>query len=108
MLPTEPASQNTPAFDEPWQAQVYGMAQVLLENGTVTPMDWGECLGAAIRARLASGDCDTTQTYFAAVADALAGVLAINGDELDQVVEAWRNAYEVTPHGKPVVLGNKP
>lgn len=102
--PDRLTDQGVPAFQEPWQAQAYAMAQVLIENGSMTRGDWSSAFGAAIRARLAAGAEDTTDTYFAAVGDALARVLALEGAELDQKITGWRNAYETTPHGKPVVL----
>lgn len=99
---------DMPAFEEPWQAQVYGMAQVLIENGRVTPVDWANALGAAIRKLIAAGNSDTIETYFVAVAEALETVLAIENREIDQTVEAWRSAYLATPHGKPVLISRKP
>ncbi len=93
-----------PGFDEPWQAQAHAMSQVLLESGRIEANVWAETLGAAIRKRLASGAADMTETYYAALTDALETVLAVDGQELADVAEAWRDAYETTPHGKPVLL----
>jgi len=107
-LPDNLLDQNMPAFDEPWQAQSYAMTQVLIENGLMTPKSWASAFGAAIRARLASGAEDTTETYFAAIGDALMNELGLERSEVDQTMNNWRTAYETTPHGKPVVLANKP
>lgn len=98
------SDDTLPPFDEPWQAQSYAMAQVLIERGTISASAWADTFGAAIRARLASGAEDTTTTYFAAIADALATVLTLESSEIDQKVEDWREAFESTPHGKPVLL----
>jgi hypothetical protein len=106
-LPDSLSEQDLPAFDEPWQAQAYAMAQVLIENGLMTPGGWASAFGAAIRSRLASGAEDTTDTYFAAIGDALASELKLDEAELDQIMTDWRNAYETTPHGKPVILADK-
>jgi nitrile hydratase accessory protein len=106
-LPSNILDQNLPPFDEPWQAQAYAMTQVLIESGSMKAEDWAYAFGAAIRARLKAGAEDTTDTYFAAIGDALASVLALHGVELDQTISGWRNAYETTPHGKPVVLAIK-
>ena len=99
--------QDAPAFDEPWQAQAYAMAQVLIENGAISPQDWANAFGDAIRTRLSAGEEDTTDTYFSAIGDALASVLALEGPELDQTMSDWRNAFETTPHGKPVLQAHK-
>ncbi len=105
MTPTdEIGGRGSPPFDAPWQSQTYAMAQVLIESGRIASSDWSAALGAAIRRRLAAGAADTTETYFAAVTEALETVLAVDGDEVGAGVEAWRQAYETTPHGKPVRL----
>ena len=42
-----------------------------IENGRIEPAAWSAVLGAAIRERLANGAPDTTETYYAALTDAL-------------------------------------
>ena len=101
---TEFDTTEPPAFDEPWQAQVYGMAQVLIESGRIEPNTWAAAMRAAISKRLEAGAPDTTDSYFAAVTDALESVMSVEKRELGGVVEAWREAYETTPHGQPVKL----
>ncbi|WP_282610540.1 nitrile hydratase accessory protein [Pelagibius sp. Alg239-R121] len=101
---SELGDRQQPAFDEPWHAQAYAMSQVLIESGRITPGDWAAALGNAIKTRLASGAPDTTDSYFAAITDALESVLAVKEQEINHTVEAWRDAYETTPHGKPVKL----
>lgn len=93
-----------PGFDEPWQAQAHAISRVLLERGQIDANTWAETLGAEIRKRLASGAADTTETYYMALTDALEAVLSVEDQELANIVEAWRTAYETTPHGKPVLL----
>ena len=80
------------------------MSQVLIESGHITPENWSRTLGSAIKARLASGAGDTPETYYAAVSDAMEAILNLNETEVDSAVQAWRNAFETTPHGKPVIL----
>lgn len=105
---TESDRSEPPAFDEPWQAQAYAMAQVLIESGRIEPNLWATTMRAAISNRLASGAPDTADTYFAAVTDALESVLSLEKKEMRNAVEAWREAYETTPHGKPVKLKTSP
>lgn len=102
---SDDANQHGPqSFDEPWQAQAYAMSQVLIESGQITPGDWAQTLGAAIKARLATGAEDTSQTYFEAVTDALTTALKMDEQEMEATAQEWRLAYETTPHGKPVNL----
>ncbi len=38
--------------------------------------------------------------------DAIEAVLALDEVALTEFVDAWRHAYETTPHGQPVVLAD--
>jgi len=102
--PTNGLPVDAPGFDEPWQAQVHGISRVLIETGKIEPQAWAETLGGAIRKRLDAGAPDTTETYYIAMTDAVEAVLAVDKSALDGFVEAWRHAYETTPHGQPVLL----
>ena len=95
-------------FEEPWQAQVLAAALVLQDSGKVTPTEWSEVLGAAIRRAQDRGDADRGDTYYLHVVDALETILAakqlVSTDELVQRKADWEHAYRNTPHGKPVSL----
>jgi len=97
-----------PAFDEPWQAQVLGLAFTLAKAGLFTPAQWSDALGAELRAARDRGDPDDQGTYYDAALAALEGLIATDGrvtpDGLTARVEHWRRAYLNTPHGKPVEL----
>ncbi len=80
------------------------MSQVLQAGGLIDAGAWSEALAAAIRSRFACGAADTSETYYAAMTDALETLLAIDSKELDAMMEAWRQAYMSTPHGQPVSL----
>lgn len=103
-MPGKTERGDAPGFEEPWQAQVYAMSQVLIETGKVDPQAWASALGRAIRDRHAGGAPDTAKTYFEAVADALGSVLALDQTAMTGLTEAWRSAYKATPHGEPVAL----
>lgn len=103
-----PDDPDTPAFDEPWQAQALALADALIKAGHVGAEDWGETLGKALREADASGAEDTLATYYSCVLTALetvseryAGVLPSDRAERRA---AWEAAYAATPHGKPVTL----
>ncbi len=101
-------SDDGPAFDEPWQAQVLGIADRLVDAGVLSAKDWAEDLGSELQTAMESGAPDNKETYYCAVLAALERLLggsgAISRDELDDRVEAWRQAYLATPHGRPVEL----
>lgn len=95
-------------FDEPWQAQAWVLAHALAGRGLFSLAEWSDALGAAIRARGA----DDGAHYYDAVLEALETLIVQKGAaspaDLAQVKDAWREAYETTPHGKPVELKRSP
>lgn len=99
---------EAPAFKEPWQAQALATALGLQEAGLVTPAEWSDALGAAIRRAQADGDPDTGDTYYQHVVAALESLLDQKGllsvVELAERKAAWEAAYRATPHGEPVRL----
>ena len=104
------ADELRPAFDEPWQAEAYALVQVLIEAGRISPQDWAIAFGGALRLAAAAGEPDNSDTYYAALSRALEHLLVAGGDlsgaEVGQRVDAWRTAYQRTPHGMPVRLND--
>ena len=102
------AADGAPAFDEPWQAQVLGVAFSLAERGVFSRHEWSDALGAALGRATTAGLPDTQETYYAAALEALESLLeatsAVSPKVLDERTEAWRRAYLATPHGQPVTL----
>ena len=73
----------------------------------MSPTEWAEALGAALREAERTGAPDTDETYFAAALIALERVSAASGVSNEAQVErraAWEKAYRQTPHGEPVRL----
>jgi len=101
-----------PTFDEAWQAQSLAIADMLIDAGVVTATGWAEALGAELKSAAQAGAADNADTYYLAVLRAVEKLLRhieiIGRDELDARVEAWRQAYLNTPHGKPVELRAAP
>ena len=97
-----------PVFDEPWQAQVLGLAFSLVENGLFSNQQWSQALGAALRAAAEQGAPDDTATYYGAALATLEKLTAAGGtltpDAIADRRDAWRQAYLGTPHGQPVEL----
>jgi nitrile hydratase accessory protein len=103
------ATRDTePAFEEPWQAEVLGVAFTLAERGAFSRAEWSDALGAALARAAGAGAPDTQATYYAAALEALESLLASSGAvssaTLAERTEAWRRAYLATPHGQPVAL----
>ena len=101
-------SDGALAFDEPWQAQLLGLAYALSQAGVFTPAAWSDTLGAELRAAAIRGAPDTQTTYYEAALAALERLTAggVSNAELAARITAWRRAYETTPHGQPVTLGS--
>lgn len=106
--PPLPALDDSPAFAEPWQAQVFALAVSLSRQGLFTGEEWAETLGAEIKAAQAAGDPDLGDTYYDHWLAALERLVAAKGaatpEQLAERKEQWRRAYLATPHGQPVEL----
>jgi nitrile hydratase accessory protein len=104
--------EGDPTFDEAWQAQSLAIADTLVDAGILTAMDWAEALGSELQSAARAGSADNADTYYLAVLTAAENLLRrldmISRDELDERVEAWRQAYLNTPHGEPVELHAAP
>ena len=112
-LPDDPLGplkrrDGDPTFDEPWQAQVLGIADSLVAAGVIAADAWAARLGAVLGARAEAGAADDAGTYYSAVLEALEALLAETGSaaasEVDRRYQQWRQAYLNSPHGKPVDL----
>ena len=97
-----------PAFDEAWQAQALGIADLLVERGVIDAAEWADALGASLRGEDSTARPDSLDTYYRAVLNALQTLLARSGsapaDEVNLTADTWRRAYLNTPHGQPVEL----
>ena len=99
---------DEPMFDEPWQAQALGMADILVSAGVISADAWATALGAELRKGAAAGVADDAKAYYQAVLAALQVLLyetgATSREEVDVREDRWRRAYLNTPHGKPIEL----
>jgi nitrile hydratase accessory protein len=97
-----------PVFAEPWQAQIFALVVALQDRGVITPSQWADALGAAVRRAQQDGDPDQGDTYYGHWVDALESLLKQSGiaghAQLDALAHAWQKAAERTPHGKPILL----
>ena len=98
---------NLPEFQAPWHAQVFALAQLLVEQGRIEPNRWAQALGAERRRQQDAGEADTEEAYYQAVVLALENCvtdIGISAVEIQDFTDAWRAAYHATPHGQPVQL----
>ena len=95
-------------FAEPWEAQALALGGRPAAGRRFTAIEWADALGAAIKRAQAAGDPDDGSTYYHHVLAALEHLVQekkiASADLLAAKKAAWVEAYEHTPHGKPVEL----
>ena len=102
-----PRDTDGPVFPTAWAARAYALAVALNERGIFSWGEWSETLGpkVAIATRGRAADAEAYwEAWLAALEDILGRKqVAARADLLD-LKEAWREAAELTPHGKPIEL----
>jgi nitrile hydratase accessory protein len=109
-LPPLPRDGGGPVFAEPWQAEAFVLAVRLSEEGHFTWKEWAAALADELKAAADHGEPDDGSQYYHHWLAALERLVTSKG-LLDRAAlaarkEAWAEAYEHTPHGKPVELLN--
>ena len=100
--------EESPQFNEPWQAQVFALAVSLSEAGLFSWQEWTDELSFTILKAKELGDPDLGSTYYQHWLKTLERILT-NKKILDQTsiiqrIKKWEEAYHRTPHGKPVKI----
>src|SRR5271169_594517 len=94
--PDRAPADESPQFDEPWQAEALALAAALQQAGRFSATEWAAALAAAIARAQAAGDPDDGSTYYAHVLDALERLVFEKSlstrDLLAARKEAWRAA----------------
>ncbi len=107
-LPLLPHDDAGPVFREPWEAHAFALAVQLSEAGYFHWSEWVDVLSQEIRAAQAQGDPDLGHTYYQHWLKALELLCTakelVSPVALLQRLEAWRHAWQHTPHGQPVEL----
>jgi nitrile hydratase accessory protein len=108
-LPRIPVEREGPLFAQPWEAQAFSLAVTLSERGHFTWTEWAAALAEEISAAAERGEPDDGSRYYHHWLAALERLVIEKGlaerTRLDARKEAWLEAYEHTPHGRPVELG---
>ena len=97
-----------PVFAEPWQAQAFALTVKLSEQGHFTWKEWAAALAHEFRAAANRGEPDDGSRYYEHWLTALESLVTAKGladsTALINRRESWINAYQTTPHGKPIEL----
>ncbi len=109
--PGLPKDRDGPVFAEPWQAEAFALTVRLHEAGHFTWPEWVAALSREIAAG-GSADAGSPETvYYLHWLAALERLVADKGlasvAALARRKAEWREAYDATAHGQPVVLGAK-
>ena len=97
-------------FAEPWQASAFALAVRLSAQGHFSWKEWAAALGEELKAAAERGEPDDGSRYYHCWLTALERIVVTkqlsDPETLLARKEAWAEAYEHTPHGKPVELKN--
>jgi len=116
-LPGLSSDGDEPVFANPLQAQIFALVVGLHQRGCFSWGEWTEILSTEIAVARANGENDNNankaesgpgDAYYRMWVIALERLLmnkaiVFSGD-IQNRVNAWRNAYLNTPHGSPVTL----
>ncbi len=107
-FPLQPTDEDGLVFNEPWEAQAFGLVLALYEQGLFNWQEWAEQLSGEIKLAQENGDPDLGNTYYQHWMRALEKIAGAKGltnlEEVDVRSDQWREAYLNTPHGKPIKL----
>jgi nitrile hydratase accessory protein len=111
-LPRLPRDAGGPVFAEPWEAQAFALAVRLSEQGHFTWKEWAATLADELKTAAERGEADDGSRYYQHWLAALERLVTAKGltdaPALLQRKQAWVEAYQHTPHGKPVELRGVP
>jgi nitrile hydratase accessory protein len=107
-LPEGYLEDDEPVFQEPWQAQAFALAVHLIESGRITWDEWAATLGEEIaRAGEREDGSGYYELWLRALEQWVTRAELVDASELSRLEEAWRRAYQETPHGRPVRLAER-
>ena len=103
-----PRDEEGPVFRAPWEAQAFGMAVALYEQGHFTWKEWAARLSDEIAAAQRRGEDDDGAHYYHHWLTALEKLVAdkklVPAEELRTRKDDWERAARATPHGQPIEL----
>jgi nitrile hydratase accessory protein len=106
-----PRDADEPVFAQAWQAQAFALVIELSRRGHFSWPEWTAALAAELKAADAGGGHDDGRHYYDHWLAALERLVLAKGltdpAALEGRMMAWIEAYQHTPHGKPVLLTGK-
>jgi nitrile hydratase accessory protein len=110
-LPGIPRDADGPSFAEPWEAQAFALVVALHARGHFTWEKWAATLAEEIKRAQRLGDPDRGDTYYRHWLAALERIVVeqalTDHASLAVMRENWDRAARATPHGRPIVLGER-
>jgi nitrile hydratase accessory protein len=99
---------DAPPFAEPWQAKAFALTLQLHEAGHFTWREWADTLGEVLEEAGINEPSDDGTGYYRHWLTALERLtdvkqLSTSGERATRK-QAWKTAYQTTPHGEPVTL----
>ena len=98
-----PRTAAGPVFEEPWQAQAFALVLGLHARGLFTWQAWTQSLAAELRAHPHDDGTQYYERWLAALEKLLSELGIVETTRLTARIQAFREAYERTPHGTPVL-----
>lgn len=107
-LPQQPHDLDGPVFNEPWEAQAFGMAVSLEQKGIFTWTEWTETIGGFIKNDpIPDLTGERYYQYWLIALEALVSEKTeISSVSLLKRKNEWDIAAKATPHGMPIKLDN--
>jgi len=102
-----PRDADGPVFPAPWAARAFALAVALNERGLFAWSEWSKTLGPKVAAETLADPSDPEaywRAWLAALEEILRAKQVGGATDLLDLKEAWREAAERTPHGKPIEL----
>ncbi len=105
-----PRDADGPVFPAPWAARAFALAVALNARGVFAWGEWSKTLGPKVAAETAADPSDAEaywRGWLAALEEILRTKQVADASNLNDLKEAWREAAERTPHGKPIELAGR-
>ena len=99
------AGDHEPVFNEPWEAEAFGLVVHMHQNGLFTWAEWADQLSSSI-SELAD-DTPYYEAWLHALEKITLKKTRVDTREVVERMGEWRLALEHTPHGQPIELGDQ-
>ncbi len=101
LLPGISLHENEPVFNEPWEAQAFGIVIALHDNEVFS---WDEWVSALVKVLNEHPNEDYYKNWLSALENIVDSKKLISFDTLSHRKALWHEAAAQTPHGEPIQL----